>query len=661
VVAEDCKGAGIRTVGVERVTAALIDRDSIMRTSLLLVLAAAVVAAATLAVAPNTSPPMVPPVGGAESLDVKEWQFEAPASRLALGTTAIPWRAAPVGATFDYALDVRGDATAAGPLGPMAIGFRARWTWTVLARGDDRIALEVELADVDLDLPAQPAFKGIEPAAVREALAARVVALMDGSGRILGFRSADGAPSAGCDAVRGLVLLTSFVTMPASEAFVEELPDTRGCVRARFQWSETDAESATLTRSSLGFSSLRTPGNFAEVQLNGGGRAVFRADLGWLAQATIDERMVATESSVLGKVDARTRIEVELRGHGCRPLSELSEVDLNAPWQSPEEALRTKSDSAAFAKARLAEVIDLRVADLCACIERCALAGDHRSREFRRACRQLRQTLRFRPETLAELQAYLNGARDPYFIACCLSALGAVDRADARAAMATYLASSDPAFQLAAARGLFQARPDDVLLRTLQQVADAGSVERDVRTTMLLLQGTWAASLRKTGDERAQSLTDALLAREPSAAEDVAGWLAALGNVRGPEVLAVLSRYAANPAPDLRAAAAAALSGIDGTHALALASDLAQRDPFPVVRRRAVLVLGERQHDAARRVILDRLAADESATVRKAAVDALARDAGIDSVYAALDRCAQTDADAGVRKRAAVALAKRRA
>ena len=190
-----------------------------------------------------------------------------------------------------------------------------------------------------------------------------------------------------------------------------------------------------------------------------------------------------------------------------------------------------------------------------------------------------------------------------------LVALGRTRAPEGIPALAEGLRDRNPETRLAALRGLGQMACPEAAVEILNWVGEAGLV-----VPALPLQ----SALVQTCAERPQVLLPYLHHAGASVREVLAR---VLGEVATPSLGAEVLQFAEDPLPELRAAAARALSYMEPGLAVNVLSELA-RDPIWFVRLRAIVSLGRLVHGTGTPVLLHGLT-DSNRLVRLRAAEAL--------------------------------------
>jgi HEAT repeat protein len=190
-----------------------------------------------------------------------------------------------------------------------------------------------------------------------------------------------------------------------------------------------------------------------------------------------------------------------------------------------------------------------------------------------------------------------------------LVALGRTRAPEGIPALAEGLRDRNPETRLAALRGLGQMACPEAAVEILNWVGEAGLV-----VPALPLQ----SALIQTCAERPQVLLP-YLRHAGASVREVLGRV--LGEVATPSLGTEVVQFAEDSLPELRAAAARALSYVEPGLAVNVLSELA-RDPIWFVRLRAIISLGKLCHPTANPILLHGLA-DSNRLVRLRAAEAL--------------------------------------
>jgi hypothetical protein len=294
--------------------------------------------------------------------------------------------------------------------------------------------------------------------------------------------------------------------------------------------------------------------------------------------------------------------------------------------------------------------------ELLADLDRALAAGVPESHEVFMAITRLAWFLGLEPAAALALEQRLRaGELDEASAALALAALGQAATAEALEVLARLVADAGLALELrrAALHSAFQLAQLSPALRTSVLAAcDLGAPPALAQTALLLLG---AAVAGETGRDpaAAQDLLAALLALEESAsaAGQVEAWLAALGNAGAPESVAAITAYLADPAPEVRASAVAALGEIGGSEALEALIGVAQADAELGVRAEAIGSLGAAEAPAASAALCQLARVEPEPALRQSALLALAAQGPLSpSELETLSWCSQNDASAAVQE-----------
>src|SRR6185295_16852692 len=267
---------------------------------------------------------------------------------------------------------------------------------------------------------------------------------------------------------------------------------------------------------------------------------------------------------------------------------------------------------------------------------------------------RLAALLRLEPDHARELAARVAGA-DDRATSVVLGALAAAGTAETQAALVellgtTALPAADRA-QVAVAMAMVE-HPGAELTQALRDNLDA--TDRELRNAANLALGVTAARLAGDSAEDARSIVDELLCRlaQTSDPEQRCLVLRALGNTADPRALPALRGQLLDAWPRVRGAAVEALHAFSEPIVDALIVQVLASDPDASVRRAAVLASSLRPLAPLLGGLGQALGSDREVSVRLAIVHLLGQHLDSPEAAALLDRAARRDATEDVRAEA---------
>ncbi len=271
---------------------------------------------------------------------------------------------------------------------------------------------------------------------------------------------------------------------------------------------------------------------------------------------------------------------------------------------------------------------------------------------------KLKALIYLQPETCPRLAKELSAAKSESRIMQILTgALASIGNAQAQSALALAIRSrpnDEPALAMLVAALAMVDTPTEASEQVLRELA-ATSPLLNVRASAELGLGTMAHQLADTQPQRTARIVRAVAAQLDKATSVDARrqYLLVLGNAGANESLDTIARYLGDSAPEVRAAAAAALRWIDGAEADRLLCNTLSADADATVRIEAATALGFRVATPATFAAQKHAFLKDTATgVRLAVMPALARAGGRDLLTQAL-----ADSSQEVREQAANLLA----
>ncbi len=393
-------------------------------------------------------------------------------------------------------------------------------------------------------------------------------------------------------------------------------------------------------------------------QLEGHGRAVAAEGACWWSESSYRE----TQRMAVPQAGAEIEASLQVNGRLLR-MTGAAAPDAASLWDGAwepasgaheGEAGRAASEGARFER----ELRGRTLQDLVAELAQLAGAGESASVDAFTARERLAWLLRLRPELTAELQRMLLDPRlDARLAAQLAGAAGAAATVEAqRMLLALSAADSLPRGRRNGALvALVQVEaPAAEVATALQQLAARGDGDRTLRGTSLLVLGAQASRA-----DASPELFARLLAFEAAAQRDglLIGWLGALGNAGRADAIAPAARHLRDEREPVRVASLSALRSVASAQATDLLLHHARADEAPLVRSKAVELLGARA-DLRALAAIERALGDGDEQVRRTAVLAL-RDRSEPAVEQWLARAAATDPAAGVRRVAAEVLGSR--
>jgi hypothetical protein len=364
---------------------------------------------------------------------------------------------------------------------------------------------------------------------------------------------------------------------------------------------------------------------------------------------------------------SETTFQLRLLARGAVPAGELRELRLRAEAlarRSPETSLSARPSPAAEEEAlERAELGQWTAESLLAEVEK-AEAGAGGAMDETALYLKLKALAYLEPQACPALGFRLAAAPagGPAF-RLLSGALGEAGHPEAVAALASAVRSrrGDEAALLALLPLLGSVRsPTPRAEETIREIA-FGTAAPEVVSTARFALGALARSLAATSPERAGRIVDQAVGelKGASSPAERRQWLLVLGNAASPRSLPAIASCAADAAPEVRAAVAAAVAPFEGRRADQLIGRLLSADRDPAVRLEAALAFGWRtlspQTFAAQKAAF---ASEKETSVRLVLLENLWR--GRDRFPEAADlvrRAAASDASSDVRKAAAKLLA----
>ncbi len=565
---------------------------------------------------------------------------------------------APIGATFEYALQGRFEYSVSHPEGgrqPSGMQVGGAMDLCVADRRDDTILARVELRN--LALSALIGGGGSDEGGMGSAARKPFHVQLGNDGRVRGYLFSTDLNGQQRNFVRGLFAYYAHtVPIDAHGAWQATDVDSTGEFEADFRVVEAQGDGQSIERKKKRYTAMAGP-ELHPHTLSGQSRATFDTSMGWLRAVEVDER-TTTKMEELGlEIDLRAVLSIALQAHGAQ-----APVAVNALWDAVwlpaaghGEDLTSKDDSAeraTWSKRLAGQTLTSLIDDLAALLA----ATPQDPEAIDRAWQALIWLTKLKPEAAADIQARVNAGMQTRLADMLVSALGAAGTEAAQDVLAAmrHDAASTPALRTSATIALFQvAEPTARVLGDLAgDLTRANDLAGDDAMAMLLL----GALAPRAGDTKidGRNAFETLLAFEgKTVQQDRADlWLNALANSGTADVLPHAQRYTAHENDRVRAAAYAAARRVDQPAGVALL-ERGLTDRSADVRVDVVAALGEHRSPAARAALIRAARDDSDATVRRRTLSGLAGFAKKNAdARQAIEQMASGDPDADNQKAA---------
>lgn len=571
----------------------------------------------------------------------------------------VGYYSAPVGSQLRYVLDGHFDyGLGQAEAGRQVSGIEVKGGVDVTVMARDAEATYAQLAFAGLELSGRGGG-GRDEGGLGAAAQQPLLVKLGVDGRVLGYRFAEGLTGEQRNFVRGLV-----------SAYLHTVP-----VQAPAQWQASDADAAgefvadytlqpgdgdvAVSRRKLRYTAMA--GNELHPHtLAGGSRAVLSHELGWLREVSVDERSELRMQELGLTVDLATKLSFRFVSAAQVDVARVDFAAEFLPAAGHKEDLSAGAD--AHVRSRWEkELANTSLSQLIAELTALLRAEPVDAQAVDHAFQAVSWLVKLKPEVIAELIAFAKADGFERLVDVLVSALGAAGTDAAQTALADLRrdATANPKLRTSATVALFQvAKPGlRVMGDLVSDLSSAGQLEGDSALAMLLL----GALAPRAGDLPIDGGTafTALLGFETKATQQgrLDLFANALGNVGDQRVLPQVQRLIGHEDARVRAAAYHALRHVETEGSLALlGKGLADADA--AVRADAVVALGDHRSPAAIASLVRAARDDQSADVRRAGVQALARFAKPGSAARqTLEQLAGSDPDADVRKAAQSVLA----
>gem|GEM_PF-4280772 len=517
-------------------------------------------------------------------------------------------------------------------------GFVAAYSWP---------DLELRLIEGGVEMPAE------KVQALREELARPVLVYYDDkddpNGVQQALRFTAGTTVNGRSWARTLVACQRGVlSSESAEGFDLVEADSAGRHRARYQVLERNEDVARVSREKLeSLDQLMWAESASPPELSGAGVVEFSE--GWFSRVEWSERSSLSVEAAKLEIEQRLTAEVERRSIGVFEGDGLDGWQLEEEWRSFDgntESAAALSDASEELDADL-----LQGADVGALVDKLVSLelSDSSTAEALLAAERLALLIKEDPAVLEILAVELSSGALPDGAARrILGTIATAGTDEAQETLRDLFLSPNPPEGLrdTAALALFQlpsVTPETI--NTFNAVLSDEEASVELRSASWLLLGAFA----RTGSDPA--LTDRLISMEVKAREtgELVPWLEALGNTRSPAVLEAAARHLNAADPDTRVSAVRALRHIETPDATQALVNRAARDEDSYVRKEAITLLAGREQQGVLNTIGELLQGEPLASIRRAALDALADRPMDEELLALLSDVVSSDPDSSLR------------
>ena len=517
-------------------------------------------------------------------------------------------------------------------------GFVAAYSWP---------DLELRLIEGGVEAPAE------KVQALRQELARPVLVYYDDkddpNGVQQALRFTAGTTVNGRSWARTLVACQRGVlSRESAEGFDLVEADSAGRHRARYQVLEQREDFARVSREKLeSLDRLMWAESASPPELSGSGVVEFSE--GWFSRVEWSERSSLSVEAAKLEIKQRLTADVERRSIGAFEGDGLDGWELEEEWRSFDgntESAAALSDASEELDADL-----LQGADVGALVDKLVSLelSDSSTAEALLVAERLALLIEEDPAVLETLAVELSsGVLSDGAARRILGAIATAGTPEAQETLRDLFLSPNPPEGLrdAAALALFQlpsVTPETI--NTFDAVLSDEEASVELRSASWLLLGAFAT----TGSDPA--LTDRLISMEAKAREtgELVPWLEALGNTRSPAVLEAATRHLNAADPDTRVSAVRALRHIETPDATQALVNRAAQDEDSYVRKEAITLLAGRGQQGVLNTIGELLQGEPLASVRRAALDAIADRPMDEELLALLSDVVSSDPDSSLR------------